>query len=58
MKVKIVIEYDNDEGTNDLREEWKEWKDFNVDMVDIVRTGGKVTFSNEKESLEITEEMT
>jgi hypothetical protein len=55
MLIKIVIEYDNDnDNDNDPIKEWEDWKQFNVDMIDVVRTGGLVTFNG----IKITEEMT
>jgi hypothetical protein len=44
MKVRIVIEYDNDDCNPTLEEERQDWLNGHVDLRDVVECDGKVTF--------------
>lgn len=44
MRVRIVIEYDNDQDTLDLEDEYKQWLDGDVTPADVIGSGmGTVT---------------
>jgi hypothetical protein len=45
MKVRIVIEYDNDGANPTLEEEKQDWLNGDVDLWDIVNGGGGPTAS-------------